>query len=219
MGTAITDTQVAALAIAIQAPMEPRPVSFALITRAARYQQNYWLLHSGRVKSISSSKCPLKHLFDHKQGQTIGLASDLDKGASESRWKFGSCNFITIPYSTGHECKLIKSYGQQTIEDIKVKVKTYTGQQARAVQNSTQICTFLLDSLTKNTWAEMQQIKDEWSIGEKVQGPMFFKILMNKTVVDNNHKKGTLRISSMSYLSSRPLLTPTFLAPTRSKGR
>ena len=46
---------------------------------------------------------------------------------------------------------------------------------------------FLLDSLAPETRAVMLNAQDEWCIDGMTQGPMLFKAIISKTIVDNHH--------------------------------
>lgn len=186
-GTGITQAQVDTLADAIQAPRTQATPVFALTPGQAKPDDVIDYSTTVGFKRYQAATEPLKHLFDHKLGRTVSLALDLSKRAMESGWTKGTGDIITIPDSAGNDKNLIKHYGQLSLEDIKNKAQTYAGNPSRAAQNSSQMCTFLLDSLTESTRTEIMQVKDEWSIGEEGQGPMLFKVLMNKTIVDNNH--------------------------------
>lgn len=186
-GAGITQAQVDTIAAALQAQNTSSTLVFALTPGQQGSDEVIDYGSTLGFKRYQAAAQPLKHFFNHKEGHTVGIALNVSKRANESGWTKGVGDIITIPNSNGNDKNLIKSYGQLSLENIKSKVISYAGTECRAAQNLTQMCTLLLDSLAEGTRMEIMQVKEEWSINEEGHGPMLFKVLMNKTVVDNNH--------------------------------
>jgi len=104
-------------------------------------------------------------------------------------WDRGQGNIISIPDSSTPPVNrnLIDEYGMLTMENIKTHVDTYRNNNDRKAQNADHMCTFLLDSLEANTRDAMTSAKKDWSVDGKGYGPMLYKAIINKTIVDNHH--------------------------------
>jgi len=186
------------------------PVPFALTPGQADADDVIDFRTSVGMKRYEKAVKPLAKLFDHQLGRTVNFSTDVKAHATAMGWDRGQGNIISIPDSKTPPVlrNLIDEYGMLTLEEIKAHVETYRNLNNRQAQNAAHMCTFLLDSLDTHTREAMTSSSKEWSIDGKGYGPLLYKVIINKTIVDNHH--------TTTYLEDRLEGLPNFMVEVDS---
>jgi len=175
------------------------PAAFALTPGQANAAAVIDFSTTVGLKRYDKAVEPLKMLFDHSEGRTVDFSMAVDLHAKAMGWKATGGDIITIPDANGTNKDLIREY-KLTKEDIIRHINTYRNAPDRRAQNAVHMSTFLLASLKKGTQADLLANKQEWSIDGETYGPLLFKAIINKAIVDNHQTTSFLedRLEGMS---------------------
>lgn len=135
----------------------------------------------------------LNNDFDVESSQVQQLIEDLSARANAAGWNEGNGDIITIPDIAGNNHNLITNYGQLTRTEIRTRGDAYMGQNGRRAQNAIQMYYTLDATLTQRGWNKLRAESSEYQIGGEYHGPLFFKAMMNKAIVDNKSTASAIR--------------------------
>ena len=184
-GIGITQTQIDEITGAINTPRRTAG-TFSLTPGQVGAGDIIDYSTSNGIKGFKTAIKSLGQPFDHQLGKTTKICEVLQSRAFEAGWQTGAGDILTIPDAAGVSKDLLSEFGQLTMTDINAHCNTYHDTTSRKAQNSVQMKMALYKTLGPTTQLEMLNVKDQWSIGATPYGPMMFKSLMNKTIVDNN---------------------------------
>ena len=104
---------------------------------------------------------------------------------------------------------IINEYGRLSFEEIRDHVSTYAAAESRRAQNNNQMYHCIMNSLTKDGQAKILAEQSKYHTGEgnnrRPSGPLLFKLLMQKAVIDTRATASLLRenLSSLdTYMST-----------------
>lgn len=104
--------------------------------------------------------------------------------AKKSGWFTGQGNILTISDTLAANQDLIKEYGRLLMAEVKAHVLTYiTANHCRA-QNSTQMLLCIKESLTEARKLKLLSESDQWKASDVENGPMLFKYIVQRAVVE-----------------------------------
>ena len=181
-----------ALQQAQQAPAAQQPV-YALTP--AQLNANDFIDYSTTdgKKIFKAATEELSYQFD-VQAKSVNLFGETlyDRGVI-SGWNEGQGNIMSIPDSNNVTRNLIREYGRLTLDNIRTFVTTYIGQQNRRAQNDYQLYMCLANSLTESGKLKVLAETDQYTINGTPSGSLFFKLLMQKAIVDTRATASHLR--------------------------
>lgn len=135
-----------------------------------------------KLFNAASEKLPVT--FDiNSQGANLFCDALLDR-ANKSGWYTGAGDILNIPDASGTNRNLITEYGRLSMDKIKEHALTYINGETRRVQNSTQMLLCIKESLTEAGKLKILSESSQWKANDKESGPMLFKYIMQKAVVD-----------------------------------
>jgi hypothetical protein len=118
----------------------------------------------------------------------------------KSGWKVTGANVIDVPETDDPGAptrNVITEYGQLSVERIRAYCTTYIHQNTRQAQNNIQMYHCISSSLTKEGRIKILAEQDKYHIGEgdnhKPCGPLLFKLLMQKAIIDTRATASLLR--------------------------
>jgi hypothetical protein len=134
------------------------------------------------MSNTAIKKLPV--IFDvNLQGANLFCDAHLDQ-ANKSGWYTGERNIVTIKDSAKNNHNLIKEDGRLLMQEIKTQVLTYIDGSNRSVQNSTQMLLCIKESLSDARKLKILSEAEQRKANGNDIGPMLFKYIMQKAVVD-----------------------------------
>ena len=98
---------------------------------------------------------------------------------------------------TGTTYQLLDHFGILTVEDIKNHAITYIGTQTRDAQNSFMMHQCLAASLTEEIKVKVETLRENYTIGDVCDGPLYFKALIQTVTVDTRATTTNIRTKLM----------------------
>lgn len=152
-------------------------------------------------KLWNSATAALDDKFDADAKNINIFTEQVMKRATNAGWTTGNGNIISIPDVNGNNRNLIQEYGRLTMEEIRTYVQTYSAPAAagaaapenRRRQNDYQFYVFLSDSLGQEGQLKVLAEAESYTIGNTPSGSLFFKLLMQKAIVDTRATASHLR--------------------------
>ena len=188
----------------LPAPAVPRgPVMFALSPAlASRTLIDY---RSGEgIKIYGKATAPLDSLFNGDSGALRLFLSKVQQRATEFGW-----SAILRINQAGQVFNFIESYGQVTITAIQAQAAMLEVAQNRDSQNSSQMYTFLITSLTDGLLGKVISRKEMYtSVNGYQDGPSLLKIIVTISHVDTRAQASHIR-QCLARLSIT-ILTPEY---------
>ena len=182
-----------------QPPAAPAPI-FALTPAQINPDQFIDYTNSDGKKLWKAATTPLEEKYDADPKDLNLFVEEVVKRATIAGWNAGQGNIISVPDAQGNNRNLLTEYGRLTLEDIRTFVSTYSvaaaGQPApqnRCRQNDYQLYVFLSDSLSKEGQLKLLAETDSYSINGNPSGSLFYKLLMQKAIVDTRATASHLR--------------------------
>jgi hypothetical protein len=130
-------------------------------------------------------------------------------------WDTGTTDILTIPLTKDGSTKqlnLLSHYGLIDEEDIRAQCLTYCHAATRQAQNNCQLAACILNSLSvdgrKTIASEPSKYHTDDTLATQ-PGPMLFKIIMSKDLVDNKSTTSMYRGSLQTLKSTWVCLTAT----------
>ena len=87
---------------------------------------------------------------------------------------------------TGSAKDLVESYGSITMEHLRTCAQAYVNTQTRVAQDSFQLYTCLVRSLSKTGRDKVTLHKSEYTIGGQPVGSLFLKVIIRESAIDTN---------------------------------
>jgi hypothetical protein len=135
----------------------------------------------------------------------VTFCEELRQKSQEMGWDTGTTDILTIPVTvngTIQQYNLLTNYGLIEQEDIRAQCLTYCSSQTRQAQNNFQLAACILNSLSiegKKTIASEPEKYHTDSTLAIPSGPMLFKLIMSKALVDNKSTTSMYR-SNLQHL-------------------
>ena len=125
---------------------------------------------------------PIK--YDLDPGSTNTFNESLKDKCASTGWSDPNADVITVPNSDGKDINLIEGYGRLTMKEIRDHCSSYINLKTRQAQHQYQMYECIMNSLTQMTRLRITSATDKYEIGGVKCGPLLFKHLMMKAVVD-----------------------------------
>jgi len=157
------------------------------------------------LKLWNAATEPLPEEFDGTSNTVKIFCELLTQRATEAGWHSGTGNILTIPDSNGIQRNLITNYGQLTLQDVQNHVDSYIQLQTRKAQNAVQMFKCISSSLTEDARLKIVAETDVYTRNGAEAGPILFKLLTQKAVVDTRSTTNYFRenLSSLdTYMAS-----------------
>ena len=94
---------------------------------------------------------------------------------------------------SGKSIDLLQLYGTISLDDLKTSWKSYIDQQTRDAQNSAQMYQWILSILSKVGKKTIANENDEYTEAKIKSGPLLYKVITSKAIVDNRSTTNHLR--------------------------
>ena len=191
------------------APQQPQPGAFALTPGQANPNQPIDYTSASGIKIWNESSAPLAFKFNAEGKEVSAFCEKLVERAEKSGWNLTGGNVIDIPDGDNVDRNVINEYGRLTMEEIRTHALTYIAGQTRQAQNNMQMYYCISSSLTKEGQLKILAEQDKYHVGagddRRPCGPLLFKLLMQKAIIDTRATASLLRenLSSLdTYVSS-----------------
>jgi hypothetical protein len=144
------------------------------------------------AKLFQKATEPLPNKFDVEATNVNVFNEQLLTRAKIASWDTGDGDILTIPDANQVNHNLISEYGSLTFAEIEAYVRSYVtatqpGQPApqnRRRQNDYQLFVCISTSLTDSGIIKLLAERNRYTIGTHESGSLFFKLLMQKAIVD-----------------------------------
>ena len=140
----------------------------------------------------------LPHKFDVESQSINQFCEDLRDRAIKAGWGEGAADILTIPDTDGVDRQLITNYGQLTPQNITDHVQTYIAAQDRRSQNAVQMYHCIMSSLTEAGKNKVLAEADKYTVNNELVGPLLFKLVVQKAIVDTRATTTHLKEQLMS---------------------
>lgn len=150
----------------------------------------------------ATASLPNKFSADGKEVNKFSEA--MMERAEKSGWRAQGGNIIEITVQQV-QINLLTEYGRITVADISAHCATYINANNRQSQNDTQMYHCIKNSLTPEAEIKILAERSKYHIGDTPCGPLLYKLLMQKAIVDIRATGSLLRsnlIELDSYMSS-----------------
>lgn len=132
--------------------------------------------------------------FNSEPGNMNAFLSKIDMRAQEQGWS----EICSIPEDTEDEdndtfYSLFDEYGRVSLEQVTNHAETFVGEPTRNAQNSYMMFNCLAKSLDEDALNKMAAWEDDYYVGQVPVGPLFLKVIIRETVVDNNATVRSIR--------------------------
>lgn len=145
------------------------------------------------MKLYNAATAALPFKFDADAKGINMFCEKLKDRAIQSGWHLAGGNILSIPDSQGVDRDLITQYGQLTPDDIVAHVATYINAQGRAAQNAVQMHHCIMNSLSSEGNLKIVSEMERYFVNQVPVGPLLFKLLMQKAIVDTRATSTHLR--------------------------
>ena len=179
---------------------QPAAAAFALTPGQANPNQTIDYTSSSGIKVWNEAIAPLTFEFNIEAKEVNAFCESLMERVQKSGWKVTGANVIDVPETDDPGAptrNVITEYGQLSVERIRAYCTTYIHQNTRQAQNNIQMYHCISSSLTKEGRIKILAEQDKYHIGEgdnrKPCGPLLFKLLMQKAIIDTRATASLLR--------------------------
>lgn len=189
-------------------PQQPQ-AAFALTPGRANPAQpiNYTTTVGSKIYEQATEALPFK--FNAEAKEVNAFREKLMERAEKQGWNIAGADVLTIPDTNGTNFNIINEYGRLSFEEIRNHVSTYAAAESRQAQNNNQMYHCIMNSLTKDGQTKILSEQDKYHTGQgndrRPSGPLLFKLLMQKAVIDTRATASLLRenLSSLdTYMST-----------------
>lgn len=193
----------------LAAQPQQQPVAFALTPGQANPNQpiDYTTTVGNKIWEHATESLPFK--FNAEAKEVNAFREKLMERAEKQGWNMDGSDVLTIPDGNGNQYNIINEYGRLSFEEIRNHVSTYAATESRQAQNNNQMYHCIMNSLTKDGQAKILAEQSKYHTGEgnnrRPSGPLLFKLLMQKAVIDTRATASLLR----ENLSSLDTYMPT----------
>ena len=171
------------------APAAPAP-TFALTPAQVNADQFIDCSTTDGKKLFKAATESLPCAFD-VEPQNINLFCEkIQDRAVTAGWKQGNGNIMSVPDANNQQRDLITEHGRLTLDNIRAYVNTYAGNanqaqnENRRAQNDCQFYLCLSSSLAEAGNIKLIAEQDTHAINGRPSGSLFFKLSMQKAIVD-----------------------------------
>jgi hypothetical protein len=141
------------------------------------------------IKIYGKSMAPLDVLFNGDSGGLCLFLSKVQQRATQFGW-----TAILQINQAAQVYNLIESYGQVTIESVKLQAMAIEAASSRDTQNSSQMYTFLITSITDGLLGNVISQREQYtSVGGFLDGPSLLKVLVTISHVDTRAQASHIR--------------------------
>jgi hypothetical protein len=149
------------------------------------------------IKVWNEATAALNFNFSAQANEVNKFCERLNDRAEKQGWKATGADIITIPDASGTNRNLIKEYGRLTFEEIRNHVDGYAANNTRQAQNNFQMYHCIMNSLTDEGQQKILAEQSKYHTGEgndsRPSGPLLFKLLMQKAIIDTRATASILR--------------------------
>jgi hypothetical protein len=169
----------------LQPLAQPRPAgAFALTPGQTNAANPIDYTTSTGIKLWQEATAALTFQFSAESREVNQFCEKLSERAHKSGWRAAGANVIDIPDAHGNNHDLINEYGQLTDEQIRNHCATYIANDTRQAQNNAQLYHCIQNTLTKEGQLKILAERDKYHINHVPCGPLLFKLLMQKAIID-----------------------------------
>ena len=172
-----------AAAAAAAQPQAQQPTVFALTPGQTHQGQLIDYTTSTGIKLWSEATASLPNKFTGEGKDLNAFSEAVLERANKSGWMATGGDIIRINVA-GEDINLLTQYGRLTADQIRIFGTTYINQQNRQRQNDAQMYHCLRNSLTDEAANNILSERDNYHINQEPSGPLLFKLLVQKAVVD-----------------------------------
>ena len=158
--------------------------------------------NSAHVKIYKAATAQLEPKFGLEQESLRLFIESFKNRATVSNWT-DTLKIECVRNGATTELYLPDSYGELTYEEIKAHTNAYRGgAQSRDAQNSAQIMECLTNTLTKTAKQRIALMSSRYNINNEADGLLFFKVIVELTIVDTRATTTTIR-NKLTMLPSK----------------
>ena len=209
----MSEAQLQALIQAVRPPTVPQPApapaqapvvpaqgpSFSLTPGQANVAQFIDYTTATGIKLWQESTAALPNKFSAEGHDANQFCEALLERAEKSGWNRAPSDIITITVNN-QGINLLTEYGRITTDDITANA-TYMGMQNRLAQNDAQMYHCIKNSLTPEAERKILAERESYHINNVPSGPLLFKLLMQKAIIDTWATSSLMR-ENLSNLDS-----------------
>lgn len=157
---------------------------------------------SAHVKIYKAATAQLEPKFGLEQESLRLFIESFKNRATVSNWT-NTLKIECVRNGATTELYLPDSYGELTYEEIKAHTDAYRGgAETRDAQNSAQIMECLTNTLTKTAKQRIALMSTRYNINNEADGLLFFKVIVELTIVDTRATTTTIR-NKLTMLPSK----------------
>jgi hypothetical protein len=185
---ALLDLATARAAATTLAAAAAGPTAFALSPALASSTLLNYRSSEG-IKIYGKATAPLDVLFNGDSGALRLFLNKVQQRALQFGW-----NAILTVNQGGATYNILDNYGQVTSTSIKANARAWEAAQDRDTQNSSQMYTFLITSVTDGLLGKIISQKEEYTSTTGFQdGPSLLKVIVTISHVDTRAQAGYIR--------------------------
>ena len=143
-------------------------------------------------KLWTESIAPLATKFTAEGKDVNAFAEAIVERANRAGWNAQGGNIIDVNVNN-ELINLLTQYGRLTTDQIRAHCNTYFNQNNRQAQNDQQMYTCIKNSLTPDTEKKILAERDKYHINHVPCGPLLYKLLLQKAIVDNRATSNLMR--------------------------
>ena len=152
------------------------------------------------VKLYNKATAELATKYDVEPETTNLFIEKLRDRAMASGWDAENSNILTVPVN-GRDRNLLTEHGTMTSEQLRAHVLTYAANETRQAQNAYMMYHCIMNSLTEAGHNKVLNQQDEYMVNGIPNGPLLFKLLMKKALIDTRATLTHIR-TNLSNLDS-----------------
>ena len=151
------------------------------------------------IKLWQEATAPLPNKFSAEGQDTNQFCESLLERAEKSGWNSDQSNITNIQLGQ-QVVNIFTGYGQVTAQDI-IANSTHLGNEDRRAQNNAQLYHCIKNSLTPEAERKILAERSQYHINGIPSGPLHFKLLMQKAIIDTWATSSLMR-ENLSNLDS-----------------
>ena len=151
---------------------------------------------AGRKMSDNATKKLTSELFDCVPENLFSFLKALKDRARDNDWSGGQgiLDILRDPTDpTSATDDLLELYGNITLENIKKFEETYIGNHCRSAQDTYNLYSCLMKSISEEGKAKVLIWEAEYTVGTKVSGCLLLKVIIRESHLDSNATTSSIR--------------------------
>ena len=136
---------------------------------------------------------PFSIIFDGTIKQVRIFQDNLNQRAKEFGWDTGAGDIINMKDSKNETRNVFTQYGCLNTEDIKKHANTWTAIDGRKAQNNLLLYRAIIESISARLRQKLTSEDVAFTINGIVIATLFFKLIMNKTIIDTRATSAAFR--------------------------